>query len=135
MTLPALAQPASRCEETPTIHATAPHDDGVDPLTGDWFVNADRSIWGARLPYPIRAGVDEKVPWIRPAGVKLLITGRRLDGQSAPLKASTPGNATSAFTPSGMLFPSAGCWEVTGRAADKELKYIIQVQPKGSRPR
>jgi hypothetical protein len=127
------------CAVTPTVHLSGPSDPGVDPLEGDWYVNADRSIWAMYPPYPWRrggpwlAGVGEKIPWIRPAGVPLAITGRRLDGESSPLEVTIPGVYQTRFTPSGILFPSAGCWEVIGKAGEKELRFITLVGPKPSR--
>ena len=130
----AKAHDQAACPVSPAVHATAPHDDGVDPLTGDWYINADRSIWATAYKN-VYAQEDEKFPWIRPARAQLEISGHRLDAASKPLQALIPGNYESRFQAAGMTFPSSGCWEVTGRAADKELKYIVLVQPKRPRPK
>jgi len=121
--------PAPSCPITATIHAQAPLDPGVDPLVGDWYMSADRSIWAMHQAF--RAGNGDKVPWIRPAGARLVIIGRRLDGRPAtPLKVQIPGNYATAFTPSTMEFPTAGCWEITGKADGKELRFVLQVASK-----
>jgi hypothetical protein len=116
------------CAVSPTVHATAPSDPGVDPLSGDWYMNADRSVWAMHYDR-WRAGIGSKVPWIRPAGVRLVLTGRRLDGPAPPLWAQIPGVYDSAFQATGMKFPVAGCWQVTGRAGNKKLSYVLQVEP------
>lgn len=120
------AQPT--CAVTPTVHAAAPQDPGVDPLVGAWYMNADRSVWAMHWDH-WHAGVRNKVPWIRPAGIRLVITGRRLDGPAPPLRAQIPGVYDSAFQATGMEFPVAGCWQVTGKAGNKKLTYILQVEP------
>ena len=40
-----------------------------------------------------------------------------------------PGVYDSAFQATGMKFPVAGCWQVTGRAGNKKLSYVLQVEP------
>jgi hypothetical protein len=62
----------------------------------------------------------------------LTVTGRRLDGDSPPADVS---RATNAGAPSlggwAMLvlveFPSAGCWELTGRYLGQELTFVVEV--------
>src|SRR5262249_26962822 len=122
------------CAVTPTVHATAPHEDGVDPINADWYMNADHTVWAAASH--LYAGKDgNKVAWIRPARVRLVITGRRLDGPPAPLQADTLGVYDTQFQVSGMTFPSAGCWEVIGKAGDKELRFVTLVTPKPPKAR
>jgi hypothetical protein len=29
----------------------------------------------------------------------------------------------------GVDFPTPGCWKITGRYADAELSYIVQIEP------
>jgi len=123
-----LSSAQSPCTPSATVHATASSEPGVGPLVADWYTNADRTIWAMHYDH-WRAGVGNKVPWIRPAGVRLLITGRRLDGTAPPLKATVAGVYSSAFQATGMEFPVAGCWEVTGKAGDKELRFVTLVEP------
>ena len=121
------ADKAGRCSVTPTIQAEAPREPGVDPLTGTWHINADRSVWALHQVW--RAGIANKEPWIRPAKVQLVVTGRRLDGTAPPLKVGIAGNYATRFQATGMEFPVAGCWEVTGKAGDKELRFVTEVEP------
>lgn len=37
-------QPILACEASPMIRATAPADRSADPVSGHWYINADRSI-------------------------------------------------------------------------------------------
>ena len=105
------------------------------PSYGYYFVNEDRSIWasagwtGLEDTY-LRAGEQGvKVGWFRPAGAELMVTGQRLDGKAAALDAHLPCCYPTRFQASGLTFPTAGCWEVTARAGDEELTFILWVEP------
>lgn len=59
---------------------------------------------------------------------KLKISGNRLDGKAPPLTAYLPGGyARSGFQPSGISFPTEGCWEVTGAVGDARLTSVILI--------
>jgi hypothetical protein len=122
-------KPALNCPVSPTIEAKAPSEPGVDPLVGRWYVNNDRSIW-AMLMSSWQAGRGNKMPWLRPAGVQLVITGRRLDGPASPLKATVAGNYSTSFQATGLEFPAEGCWEITGKAGHKSLTFVTTVDPR-----
>ena len=122
-------QPAFNCPVTATIEAKAPSEPGVSPLVGRRYVNNDRSIWAMRIsPWQARRG--NKMPWIRPAGVQLIITGRRLDGPAPPLKTLIAGNYSTSFQATGLEFPVEGCWQVTGEAGKKSLTFVMTVEPR-----
>ncbi len=54
--------------------------------------------------------------WWRGVSGPLSIEGRRLDAEAAPLRANIPnGYGDSGFQVSALVFPTTGCWEVTGR--------------------
>jgi hypothetical protein len=62
----------------------------------------------------------------------LVVTGRRLDGQSAPLVADRPTNAYGDFGQSmlvGVTVPAAGCWQITGHYRGYDLSFVVQVHP------
>lgn len=131
----------SRTETCPVSEPTwvIPPEDSAVQGTSDYsyyFVNADSTIWasawwtGWEEEYPLRAGEEgNKVGWFRPAGVKLEITGQRLDGQAPPLEAHVPCCYPTRFQATGLYFPTEGCWEVTARAADSLLSFIVRVEP------
>jgi hypothetical protein len=120
------ATPAS-CAVTPAVEAEAPREPRVGPLSGAWHINADRSIWALQQVW--RAGIANKEAWIRPAGVQLVVTGHQLNGSGPPHKVRIPGNYRTRFQASGMEFPKQGCWEVKARAGDRELRFVIEVEP------
>jgi hypothetical protein len=75
-----------------------PHD--VVIVTRD-YIEADGSV-------------GMKWPWWRGVKRKLKISGRRLDRKASPLTAYLPdGYGRNGFQPSGISFPTEGCWEVT----------------------
>jgi hypothetical protein len=77
---------------------------------------------------PKRDGsIHEKFPWWRGAAVRgrLRITGRRLDAPAPALRANVPsGYGPTDFQASGIIFPTAGCWSVTGTAGKAKLSFV-----------
>jgi hypothetical protein len=52
-----------------------------------------------------------------------------MDGEAAPLQADIPpGYGQTGFQASGIIFPTEGCWEITGRAGDAELTFVQRVE-------
>src|SRR5579864_7882368 len=57
-----------------------------------------------------------KFPWHRGVHGQLTIVGRRLDATAPPMRADIPsGYGDIGFQATALIFPSPGCWEVTGR--------------------
>jgi hypothetical protein len=117
--------------------AKPPEDSAVQdtPDFGHYFVNEDRSIWasawwtGQEEKY-LRASEDGiKVGWFRPAGATLAITGQRLDGPGAAMESEVPCCYPTRFQATGLIFPTEGCWEVTAKAAERELSFVVWVEP------
>jgi hypothetical protein len=85
---------------------------------GPGSINADGSLgmkWG----------------WWRGVEGQLTIEGRRLDAPAPPLRADIPeGYGESGFQVSALIFPTEGCWEVTGRVGETELTFITLVVKK-----
>jgi hypothetical protein len=130
-------QQGTSCPLTEPAWIKPPEDSAVlsPPEFGSYFVNADQSIWASagwaseRENYVRASGGGIKVGWFRPSGAALEITGRRLDAQAPPLEAHVPCCYPTRFQASGLVFPTEGCWEVTARAADSELSFVVQVTP------
>ncbi len=71
-----------------------------------------------------------KVGWWRGAGSQgmLRIHGRRLDKPAPALRADVPsGYGTRGFVPSAILFPTGGCWQITGHAGRGSLTMMLRV--------
>jgi hypothetical protein len=126
----------SACPVTEPVWAKPPDDSAVQgsPGYGYYFVNQDRSIWASAWwtteEYPLRVSEEGvKVGWFRPAGATLEITGRRLDGRAPPLDAHVPCCYPTRFQATGLYFPTEGCWEVTAKAAQSELVFVVMVAP------
>lgn len=124
------------CPVTEPAWERPPDDAAVqsEPGYGYYYVNADRSIWASAW----WTGLDEnyllpgegiKTGWFRPAGAELHITGKRLDGEAPALEAHVPCCYPTRFQATGLLFPTEGCWQVTARAAESALSFIVEVKP------
>jgi hypothetical protein len=59
---------------------------------------------------------------------KLKIHGRRLDAPAPPLRADIPdGYGDTGFQATALIFPTEGCWEVTGEVADTRVTFVTRV--------
>jgi len=66
--------------------------------------------------------------WWRGVEGQLAIEGRRLDAAAPPMQADIPeGYGQSGFQAAGLIFPTEGCWEVTGTVGEAELTFITLV--------
>jgi hypothetical protein len=125
------------CTLTEPVWAQPPEDAAVQgsPAFGYYFINEEQSIWAAawwadQEAGNLRASGDGiKTGWFRPAGAELQITGQRLDAEAPPLEAHVPCCYPTRFQATGLFFPTEGCWEVTARADDSEISFIVQVAP------
>lgn len=137
-TSPTESDLANSCAITEPVWAKPPNDAAVqgEPGFGYYFINEDQSIWAAawwaepELEYLLVASENGiKTGWFRPAGATLEITGQRLDAQAPPLEAHVPCCYPTRFQATGLSFPTEGCWQVTARAADSELSFVVEVAP------
>jgi hypothetical protein len=70
-----------------------------------------------------------KFPWWRLRNGPLSIEGRRLDAPAPPLRARIPsGYGNTGFQSTSVIFPTPGCWEVTGHVGDGALTFITRVE-------
>ena len=78
-----------------------------------------------------------KFGWCRRARGKLSVRGRRLDGGSPPARADIgPDNGEPGFVPMHLIFPTPGCWQITGEAGGSSVTFVTHVvdHRKGSQP-
>lgn len=89
---------------------------GRQPDGGSYAtVSPDGSIW-------------VKLGWWRGGRGKLVIKGRRIDAHALPLRADVPdGYGSQGFVPSGLSFPTVGCWRIVGRQGSGSLTFVVQV--------
>lgn len=58
----------------------------------------------------------------------LTVEGHRLDADTEPLRADIPGGyGDTGFQVLGLIFPTTGCWEVTGRVGTSSLTFVTEV--------
>jgi hypothetical protein len=66
----------------------------------------------------------------------LKIHGRRLDVSAPPLRFHIPaGFGKVGFQATAMIFPTPGCWEVSGQIAGARLTFVTRVIKVGNGPR
>ncbi len=75
---------------------------------------------------------EMKWAWYRYVPGTLEIEGRRLDAPAPPLRAWIPeGYGDVGFQATGLTFPGAGCWEITGRVGEASLTFVVLVLTPG----
>src|SRR5689334_11238911 len=98
--------------------------------SGLWFPPASQH-GRVLLPRMPDGSLRTKFPWWRAVRGHLAITGRRLDAPAPPLRAEvSTAYGETGFQPSGLIFPSDGCWAITGRVGNAELTFITEVRVK-----
>jgi hypothetical protein len=111
-----------------------------ETMGGQWYGNGDMwtLLWPdgtVKLVSPGGPGevledgsLSMKFPWwLGPrAEGKLTITGKRLDASAPPLRARIPDGYGPHFQATGLVFPTEGCWEVTGRAGHASLTFVTR---------
>jgi hypothetical protein len=115
------------CTESPTVRDRPPDDPNASSFAspgGTWYANDARTLWA--WWWGRTSDGSYKVLWVRP-GQALNVTGTRLDGTSAALKADIPGGYSSTFQASGLYFPTAGCWQVDAHASGQTLRFIVRI--------
>lgn len=78
-----------------------------------------------------------KWAWIPSGPGELTVEGRRLDGSAPPAWAASISEAFidgERFFPTYMIFPTAGCWEITGRVGNASLTFVTLVVQVGDGP-
>jgi hypothetical protein len=76
-----------------------------------------------------------KFGWERRVRGSLVIDGRRLDSAAPPLRANVPCcYGDIGFQATALVFPTPGCWEVTGHVGTRNLTFVTKVVKIGDGP-
>ena len=76
-----------------------------------------------------------KVAWNRKRKGRLAINGRRLDGTAPGARGSVRGAMSDiGFQPTYVIFPTPGCWEITGHLAGGSFSFVVIVEKIGDGP-
>jgi hypothetical protein len=76
-----------------------------------------------------------KFGWQRLVTGKLMISGQRFDGDAPPLRARIPsGYGEIGFQSTSIVFPTPGCWQVTGQLGSASLMFVTRVVKIGEGP-
>jgi hypothetical protein len=115
-----------------------PPGDPVDGGYGNDALWTNVHMWSEDGTVPVDSGHvmadgefgGMKWAWWRYVPGKLTIEGHRLDATARPLRADIPdGYGVIGFQVSGLIFPTGGCWEVTGHLGDASLTFVTYVIP------
>jgi hypothetical protein len=131
---PAVARRLDRCGVT-AANGSVPPGETPRPSEPAAAYHGRDGLWTVLRPRGVLVAEEEpdgtlsmKFPWWRADRGALKITGRRLDGDAAPLRARIPsGYGPIGFQSSALVFPKPGCWRVTGQAGDAVLTFVILV--------
>jgi hypothetical protein len=75
-----------------------------------------------------------KFLWAK-APFPMTIEGKRLDAPAPPLRSRvSEDQAYENFQPSSLIFPTPGCWEITGRVGVSALTFVVKVVKIGNGP-
>lgn len=79
----------------------------------------------------VAGGIRVKVGWWRGIEGQLSVSGRRVDAEAPELSVDVPdGYGDSGLQPTGLTFPTEGCWEITGSIADELVTFrVLVVRP------
>ena len=76
-----------------------------------------------------------KFGWWRRLNGPLTLEGRRVDGDAPPMRSSIPnGYGEYGFQSTALIFPTPGCWQVTGRVGGSSLTFVVLVERIGEGP-
>ena len=131
----------TQCNVTPYT-SDPPANDHMASFTLTWFRNEESTLWaGLAPPYEGKwyAGPQGlKVLWWLSEGTfeeePLQVEGYQLEGKLLSMQAEIPEGYYGSFHASGLIFSESGCWKVTGKSGNRELTFIIWVNPAEDHP-
>lgn len=115
----------------PLVYGLPARDAGVNHGNGKLYVGLWRD---GRVTVPARAAhpdgsIDAKFAWWRGVPGRLRIAAIRLDAAAPPARLSIPaGYGRKFFQATGIVFPTTGCWRVTGTVGRlARLTFVTRV--------
>ena len=125
----------SDCPVTSPNRSAPPDDEVESTHLGNGLIGTDLWPDGLVIARPEFVQPDGSIvvkwPWWRARDVvigQVEITGRRIDAPGPPVTGVVAsGYGDTDFTPSSVIFPSPGCWEVTSRVGNASLSFVTQV--------
>src|SRR6185295_6620618 len=87
----------------------------------------DGKLWApAPQPGTVSAGVGGY--WVRPAGIHLTFSVRRLDVPGPAITSEEQAGYSSGFLYGGPSLSGEGCWEVTATAGPSQVKFVTELR-------
>jgi hypothetical protein len=129
---------AESCPKTTISHIAAPPGATLREMNPGTSVYGNRSLLVALAVNGVivangdmlrpHGSIWWKFPWWRLVPGDLTITGKRLDAPAPPLTPFVPnGYGDTGFQASGVIFPSEGCWQVTGTLGHASVTFVTLV--------
>lgn len=76
----------------------------------------------------VDGSISKKFGWWRGVRGQLVITGQRLDAAAPPTRSDIPsGYGDEFFQASGIIFPTPGCWKITGSVGGATISFVTEV--------
>jgi hypothetical protein len=130
---------AASCQPTLPNGRGIPTEEPAPYLHGNDALSTGLDIHGTTYTFdPRRAGPGvilpdgslrwPKIGFRRGVRGRLTIDGRRLDAPAPPLRPVIPdGYGDIGFQVAALVFPTPGCWEITGRVGNASLSFVVNV--------
>jgi hypothetical protein len=133
------ASPPLGCAVTPPNHDIPPGQ-GQNPGAAQAPYYGNGRLWTVLSSDGIvreakrhDGSISQKFPWWRGVRGQLMITGRRLDARGPELRAHIPdGYGPTGFQATAIIFPTPGCWSVTGTVGEAKLSFVTLVIAAGA---
>lgn len=105
------------------------------------LMHGSGALWASGLPTdgvaviaPQDGELGLKLGWWRRRPGTAQIEGRRLDAPAPPLRASLDPAPGAGLLPSGLVFPTEGCWEIVASLDGEELRFVLRVVQGSTEP-
>ena len=92
---------------------------------GLFYVSPDRKIWASVGSWSTSNPGAQRIIWLKPLGVSLEVSGRRLDAEAPPLEVFAGGDGRFDLQVGGLTFPTDGCWEIVAQSGTSVLRFVM----------